>query len=648
MEYISAREAADKWGISQRRVAVVDSEQRVAETVMVENMRIIPTNAEKPTHAKHLRYSRSEGQVVKPFLKWAGGKGQLLKEIEQYYPFENEKITKYAEPFVGGGAVLFDILSKYDLKEFYISDVNAELINAYCIIRDSVDDLVEMLYAMQSDFIPLDAEHRKVYYLDKRSRFNELKEDGDKSINLEKAALMIFLNKTCFNGLYRVNKKGLFNVPMGAYKNPLICDENNLRAVSEKLQRVTIVCGDYRESADFIDENTFVYFDPPYRPLTYTANFTAYTENLFNDEEQIQLANFADDMRSKGARIVISNSDPKNYNTDDDFFDNIYSSYKIRRVEATRMINCNSEARGRIKELLISNFSRRIDMSNRDFNTWLSGFRDSIADYGYYIDFEKIHRNVDDIKVELNILNSLIGSKNIETDFENLISKYPEVLRCIPLLLAVRANEIYAIDSDGEFTYNFKKINLSVEQYKVFMRKTGLFDLIENHIVNNLVDYATGVETGLDSNGRKNRGGHLMENLVEGFIKKAGFIKDETYFKEMYIHQITEKWNIDLSAISNQGKTEKRFDFVIKTQNMIYGIETNFYGSSGSKLNETARSYKTLASETDTIDGFTFVWFTDGKGWTSARHNLEETFDVMEHIYNINDMENGIIPEVFK
>lgn len=255
---------------------------------------------------------------------------------------------------------------------------------------------------------------------------------------------------------------------------------------------------------------------------------------------------------------------------------------------------------------------------------------------------------MDNIKVELNILNSLIGSKNIEQDFENLADKYPEVLKCIPLLLAVRANEIYAIDSEGEFTYNFKKPNLSVEQYKVFMRKTGLFDLIENHIVNNLVDYATGVETGLDSNGRKNRGGHLMENLVESFIKKAGYIKDRTYFKEMYIHQITEKWNIDLSAISNQGKTEKRFDYVIKTPNMIYGIETNFYGGGGSKLNETARSYKTLAIETDTIDGFTFAWFTDGKGWTSARHNLEETFDVMEHIYNINDMENGIITEVFK
>lgn len=287
-------------------------------------------------------------------------------------------------------------------------------------------------------------------------------------------------------------------------------------------------------------------------------------------------------------------------------------------------------------------------MANRDFMNWISGFRDSIADYGYYIDFEKVHRNVDGIKVELNILNSLIGSKNIEADFEDLLEKYPEILKCIPLLLAVRVNEIYAIDGDGEFTYKFKKPNLSAEQYKVFMRKTGLFDLMANHIVNNLVDYATGVETGLDSNGRKNRGGHLMENLVESFIKKAGFIKDETYFKEMYIHQITEKWGIDLSALSNQGKMEKRFDFVIKTDNMIYGIETNFYGSGGSKLNETARSYKTLALETDTIDGFTFVWFTDGKGWTSARNNLEETFDVMEHIYSIKDLENGIIKEVFK
>lgn len=284
----------------------------------------------------------------------------------------------------------------------------------------------------------------------------------------------------------------------------------------------------------------------------------------------------------------------------------------------------------------------------RDFNEWLSGFRESIADYGYYIDFEKVHRNVDAIKVELNILNSLIGSKSIETDFENILEKYPEVLKCIPILLAVRASEIYAIDKNGSFYYDFRNQTLPITHYKYFMRETGLFDLLENHIINNLVDYATGVETGLDSNGRKNRGGHLMEDLVESFIQEAGFEKEKTYFKEMYIHQITDKWDIDLSAISNQGKMEKRFDFVVKTPEMIYGIETNFYSGGGSKLNETARSYKTLALETNSIDGFTFVWFTDGKGWTSARHNLEETFDVMEHIYNISDMENNIIGRVFK
>ena len=213
-----------------------------------------------------------------------------------------------------------------------------------------------MLYGMQNDFIPLDTDNRKAYYMQMRRRFNDLKVNRNESDATEKAALMIFLNKTCFNGLFRVNKKGLFNVPMGAYKNPMICDEENLRAVSEKLRNVRIVCGDYRLSANFIDEHTFVYFDPPYRPLTDTANFTAYTENLFNDEEQIVLAGFVEEMHRKGAKVVVSNSDPKNADAEDDFFDIIYSSHKIRRVDATRMINCNSEARGKIKELLISNF----------------------------------------------------------------------------------------------------------------------------------------------------------------------------------------------------------------------------------------------------------------------------------------------------
>lgn len=286
-------------------------------------------------------------------------------------------------------------------------------------------------------------------------------------------------------------------------------------------------------------------------------------------------------------------------------------------------------------------------MTTRNFDEWLAKFKASISTYDYYIDFDKVVSNVEEIKVELNILNSLIGSKSIEKEFEKIITKYPEILSCIPLLLAVRGNEIYAQDEKGEFLYNFKKMNYSVEQYKVFMRNTGLFDMIANHLVNNLVDYALGIETGLDSNGRKNRGGHQMENLVEKYIVSAGFTKDINYFKEMYLIDIEKKWNIDLSELSNQGKAAKRFDFVVKTDNMIYAIETNFYGGGGSKLNETARSYKMLSQEADTILGFTFVWFTDGIGWKSARGNLRETFEVMEHVYSIDDMEQGIMKEIF-
>lgn len=287
-------------------------------------------------------------------------------------------------------------------------------------------------------------------------------------------------------------------------------------------------------------------------------------------------------------------------------------------------------------------------MAKRDFHTWLSNFRYSIADFGYYIDFNKVYNNVEAIKIELNILNSLIGSKNIEADFENLIKKYPETLKCIPILLAVREYEIFAGENGDVKLYTFNKQINTIEDYKLFMRKTGLFDLLSNHIINNLYDYVTGVETGLDSNGRKNRGGHQMEDLVESYIQKAGFKRNVNYFKEMYVSEVSRKWNIDLSAVSNQGKMEKRWDFVVKTDNCIYLIETNFYGSSGSKLNETARSYKTIATEMKNIKGAKFVWFTDGAGWKSAARNLEETFDVLDDIYSINDMQNGIMTEVFK
>ncbi len=282
----------------------------------------------------------------------------------------------------------------------------------------------------------------------------------------------------------------------------------------------------------------------------------------------------------------------------------------------------------------------------RNFNEWLSKFKTSISDYKYYVDFEKIYKNVDKVKVELNILNSLIGSKNIEEEFQNILIKYPETLECIPLLLAVRSREIFVKDEINEYLFKFDKMVYSIKDYIKFMRESGLFDLLQNHIINNLYDYVLGIEVGLDSNGRKNRGGHLMENLVESYIIKAGYKKDVDYFKEIYLKDIEKKWNLDLSEMSGHNTSTKRFDFVIKTDKQVYVIETNFYSSGGSKLNETARSYKMLAQESKKVDGVTFMWFTDGTGWNSAKKNLEETFNELETMYNINDLENGILNEL--
>lgn len=280
---------------------------------------------------------------------------------------------------------------------------------------------------------------------------------------------------------------------------------------------------------------------------------------------------------------------------------------------------------------------------NRNFNDWLSKFKASISNYTYYVDFKKIYEQANKYKVELNILNSLIGSKNIESEFQKIIIKYPETLEVIPALLAVRSSEIYVKDKLDEYLFKFDKLVYSIEDYIKFMRETGLFDLLQNHIINNLYDYLLGVEVGLDSNGRKNRGGHLMENLVESYIVKAGYTKDKTYFKEMYTSDIEDKWNIDLSILKGEIKATKRWDFVIKTNNQIYVIETNFYATQGSKLNETARSYELIANKVKQIDGLTFIWITDGIGWNNAKLPLNETFNVLDTLYSINDLDNGVL-----
>lgn len=283
----------------------------------------------------------------------------------------------------------------------------------------------------------------------------------------------------------------------------------------------------------------------------------------------------------------------------------------------------------------------------RNFNEWLKNFRESIATWRYYTDFEKAYKNTNDIKDELNILNRLIGEENIEVEFRRIVEKFPTVLSVIPILIAKRESEIKITDAERNYVFNFKKPNYSLDEYVRFMFNTGLFDLLQKHVIHSLVDYVMGVEVGMDTHGRKNRTGDSMEDLVESYLVKTGFKIGETYFKEMYRSQIEKLWGYDLSSISNTGKTEKRFDFVVKTKNHVYAIETNFYGSQGSKLNETARSYKTLALEAKDIENFTFVWFTDGIGWRAARHNLEETFDVLDTLYSIADLENGIMKELF-
>lgn len=294
---------------------------------------------------------------LKPILKWAGGKTQLLDEISHVYPDGfGDTIRRYAEPFVGGGAVLFDILSKFDLDEVYISDVNAELINMYLVVRDHAEELIDILTVYQTEYHALDNEGRKIYYYRKRDEFNDLILQDKSRTGIISAALFIFLNRTCFNGLYRANRNGLFNVPKGDQANPLICNAENIRGVSAALTNIQIVCGDYSVSRDFIDEHTLVYLDPPYRPLKGRDSFISYTETEFDDSCQRALAGFIEEMDARGAYIILSNSDPKNVDPEDDFFENLYADYNVQRINAKRKINRNADHRGYITELLIKNY----------------------------------------------------------------------------------------------------------------------------------------------------------------------------------------------------------------------------------------------------------------------------------------------------
>ncbi|BFM40849.1 DNA adenine methylase [Synechocystis sp. LKSZ1] len=300
---------------------------------------------------------------AKPFLKWAGGKSQLLSQFHNLYPLalKEHKLNRYVEPFVGGGAVFFDVMQTYKIESAFLYDINWDLIIAYNVVKSNVEDLISVLQGIAEDYLQRSELERKEFYYALRQRYNQNKQALDHHCYsgqwLQQTALLLFLNRTCFNGLFRLNHQGEFNVPHGRYKNPKILDAQNLLAVAQLLKNVEIKWGDFEVCAQHINSNTFVYFDPPYRPLNRTANFTTYSTFTFNDQQQHRLSLFFRHLdQSSGAKLMLSNSDPHNENSDDDFFEILYQDYRIYRVQAHRMINSNAQKRGFIKELVIVNY----------------------------------------------------------------------------------------------------------------------------------------------------------------------------------------------------------------------------------------------------------------------------------------------------
>ena len=370
MNDLTCKEAAEKWGVSSRRVAALCEANRIPGAYRHGDVWAIPADAEKPPDSRVRKDFSGDGQV-RPIVKWAGGKRQLLDKISRAYPDGlGDCITTYAEPFIGGAAVLFDVLSRHSFEEVYVSDTNRELVQLYISVRDSPEDLVDLLEGYEDAHMSKDADGRKAYFYKQRDRYNRVKSGPAEDVDwIECSALFVYLNKTCFNGLYRVNAKGEFNVPSGVYKNPMICDAPNIKAASKLLQGVSIRNASYLECEGFADDCTFAYFDPPYRPLSASSSFTSYTEGQFDDGDQRELAALVRRLSDRGAKVMVSNSDPKNTCPDDDFFDDLYAGMNINRIQAARAINSKGDGRGKISELLITNYPVSFGEDNLD--RWL-------------------------------------------------------------------------------------------------------------------------------------------------------------------------------------------------------------------------------------------------------------------------------------
>lgn len=597
---------------------------------------------------------------AKPILKWAGGKTQVLPEIIKRLPTGFHNIKRYVEPFIGAGAVFFNLINNDSFDEYVVNDINSKLISLYKVIRDDCDNLIYELNDIKNEYLKVESleEKEEVYYR-LRNEFNR-----NECADMRMAALFIVINKTCFNGLYRENLKGGFNVPFGKQKNPGIYNEMDIRELSKVLNKknsvgdfkVTILNTTFEKLEGYIDSNTFVYLDPPYRPVT-IGGFNAYSKSGFNDDNQRGLAEFFKILDKKGAKLMLSNSDPKNLDEEDDFFDDLYKGFNIERISVSRMINSKGDSRGTVNELLITNYfegekeMQKVYRKDKEtFNYLLDTLKDSIKGWDYFVNWEKVNKNVRDIEIQLNLLNYLIGKENILEETKFLISEHPGVVKAIPILVACRENNFQIISSDEENMfksklYMFKSAKqlsgAEVDNIVEFMAESKILDLFKNKTIKNLVDYVFGVEVGLDSNGRKNRSGHAMEDIVEKFVDKLCKENGFKYLKEANPKVIEKEWGYNVTV----DKLARRFDFVINTGKKLYLIETNYYGGGGSKLKATAGEYKTLY-DIASKDGHEFIWITDGKGWLTASRPLEETFNHNNYIVNLTMLENRILNEI--
>lgn len=623
--------------------------------------------------------------MATPFVKWAGGKSKLAPKIENRIlnsiGFEN--IKHYIEPFVGGGALFFYLAEKYRFESITIIDINIELINTYKAIKNSPYKLMDFLDKLQAQYNSLESEEEQSeLYYEIRAQFNQLK---DKNILFNKvdyyrAAQFIFLNKTCFNGLYRENSKGEFNVPFGKRKTINLYDLNNICEISSILQNVNIICGDYKLARDYIQDNTLVYFDPPYRPITGTAAFTTYSKGGFNDENQKELADFCREISNLGAYFILSNSDPYNGDITDDFFDNLYSEFDIYRIKASRAIAAKSSSRKDVTEILVineqledksldSNFSE-IENNNKlgeklmlsfenftklakdeQFNLLMNTLSPTNRTPEYYVDWSKVIKNTKDLELSLHTLNYLIGKENIYDEALELFIKQPNLIKAIPALLAIRNEEFKVLHINEELKIKFEDLdfvqidNSNIEKYVDFAQETGLLNFLASHANRSLVDYVFGVEVGLDSNGRKNRSGKIMEQIVEKRIVPICKENNLEYIPQANAIKIKTQWGVEVPYKESM----RNHDFAIynASTNKLTIIEVNYYGSGGTKLKSVAGEFSDLSNFfKENAPDIQFIWITDGQGWHTARRPLRDAFDSIEYIINLEMLNNNYLDKI--